>query len=149
MRKIIVQVEEFKMLSKNALLVWLIAFALSGAATANAHDSYQNTKQIAGTNIKDRNYQNIRQEIEKIQRAAKLKADDNKSAYGRKLTHNKKHELLHKIRNLMHKLRTSTDPEGVELLKKLEILEYKISNLHVHLRRNPYPPKKKAAAAAP
>ncbi|MDR1031505.1 MAG: hypothetical protein LBL30_00015 [Holosporales bacterium] len=124
------------MLNKDVLSVWLVAFALSGAVTANAYGSYENTEQIAGTNITDSNYSSIRQEIEKIERAAKLKIDDNKSAYAHKLTHNKKHGFLHRIRNLMHKLRTSNDPEGTELLKRLEILEYKISSLHAHLRCN-------------
>ncbi|MDR1365977.1 MAG: hypothetical protein LBJ03_02700 [Holosporales bacterium] len=134
------------MLNKDTLSVWLIVFTLSGTVTANAHGSHQNTKQIAGTNIKDSNYHSIRQEIRKIEQAAKLKANDNKSAYGHKFTDNKRHEFLHKIRNLMHKLRTSTDPEGAELLTALEILEYKISSIHTRLGRNHYLPKKKAAA---
>ncbi|MDR1475304.1 MAG: hypothetical protein LBI30_02150 [Holosporales bacterium] len=109
---------------------------------AGVSDPHEHPAQITGARLKESDYSSIRKEIEEIERAAKVTSHDSAKAYGHKISHAKKSDLLHRIRVLLHKLRTSTDPEGVELSKMLEILEYKISELHAHFRRTNYPPKK-------
>ncbi len=98
-------------------------------------------QQISGTKIVNSTYHHIKKELAEIERFFKIEPEV--TAQKKKISHTKKKETLHRLRNMMHKLRTVTDEEGAALLKKLEILEHKVSSMHSQHRRNMYPPKNK------